>query len=73
VHGRTGLYPADALAKQGIIVVSMNDRMARLGFVAHPALTAEAPDDLRGSFRLSGISARCSADDMTGAIDTVSP
>ena len=50
VHGRTALYPADALAKQGIIVVSMNYRMGRLGFFAHPALVAEAPDDVRGNY-----------------------
>jgi len=50
VHGSTSLYPADALAKQGVIVVSMNYRMGRLGFFAHPALAAEAPDDVRGNY-----------------------
>jgi len=50
VHGRTSLYPADALARQGVVVVSMNYRMGRFGFFAHPALVAEAPDDLRGNY-----------------------
>ena len=50
VHGRTSLYPADALARQGVVVVSMNYRMGRLGFFAHPALAAEAPDDVRGNY-----------------------
>ena len=50
VHGRTSLYPADALARQGVVVVSMNYRMGRFGFFAHPALAAEAPDDLRGNY-----------------------
>ena len=50
VHGRTSLYPADALAKQGVVVVSMNYRMGRFGFFAHPALAAEAPNDLRGNY-----------------------
>ena len=35
-HGNTPQYPADALAAQGVIVVSMNYRMGRLGFFAHP-------------------------------------
>jgi para-nitrobenzyl esterase len=50
VHGQTSLYPADALARQGVVVVSMNYRMGRLGFFAHPALAAEAPDDVRGNY-----------------------
>ena len=50
VHGQTSLYPADNLAKQGVIVVSMNYRMGRLGFFAHPALLAETPNDLHGNY-----------------------
>lgn len=50
VHGRTSPYPGDALAKQGVIVVSMNYRLGRLGFFAHPALADEAPDDVRGNY-----------------------
>jgi para-nitrobenzyl esterase len=50
VHGSTRLYPADGLAAQGIVVVSVNYRMGRLGFFAHPALASEAPDDVRGNY-----------------------
>jgi len=49
-HGQTSLYPADALASQGVIVVSMNYRMGRLGFFAHPALAKEAPNDVIGNY-----------------------
>ena len=57
VHGQTSLYPADALAEQGVVVVSMNYRMDRLGFFAHPALFAGTgmvmgPDPLKA--RLDG-------------------
>ena len=50
VHGQTSLYPADALAQQGVVVVSMNYRMGRLGFFAHPALIAETPKELHGNY-----------------------
>ena len=49
VHGGTSLYLAEALARRGVIVVSMNYRMGRLGFFAHPALAAEVPNDVRGN------------------------
>ncbi len=52
VRGGTSLYPADALARQGVIVVSMNYRLGRLGYFAHPALAAEAPMDMRGNYGL---------------------
>lgn len=50
VHGQTSLYPADNLARQGVIIVSMNYRMGRLGFFAHPALLAERPSELHGNY-----------------------
>jgi para-nitrobenzyl esterase len=50
VHGGTSIYPGGALARQGVVVVSMNYRMGRLGFFAHPALAAEAPGDVRGNY-----------------------
>jgi para-nitrobenzyl esterase len=50
VHGRTSMYPADALAKQGVVVVSMNYRMGRFGFFAHPALAEESPGEVRGNY-----------------------
>jgi para-nitrobenzyl esterase len=50
MHGRTSLYPLDAIARQGVVAVSMNYRMGRFGFFAHPALEKEAPDDVRGNY-----------------------
>src|ERR1700685_864848 len=51
VRGQTSLYPqGNALAKLGVIFVSMNYRMGRLGFFAHPALLAETPDEVHGNY-----------------------
>jgi para-nitrobenzyl esterase len=50
VHGSAAMYPADAVAAQGVVVVSMNFRLGRLGHFAHPALAAEAPGDVRGNY-----------------------
>jgi para-nitrobenzyl esterase len=50
VHGGTSLYPFDAMAAKGVMVVSMNFRLGRFGYFAHPALGAEAPDDVRGNY-----------------------
>lgn len=49
-HGGTAIYPAAALAARGVVVVSMNYRVGRLGFFAHPALAEEAPDGPRGNY-----------------------
>ena len=43
VHGSTPMYPLDAIAAKGVVAVSMNYRLGRLGFFAHPALAAESP------------------------------
>jgi para-nitrobenzyl esterase len=50
VHGSASLYPFDAMAAKGVMVVSMNFRLGRFGYFAHPALGAEAPDDVRGNY-----------------------
>jgi para-nitrobenzyl esterase len=50
VHGRSSYLPLEALARQGVVIVSVNYRLGRLGFFAHPALADEAPDDVRGNY-----------------------
>lgn len=49
-HGNKPQYPGTALAAEGVVFVSMNYRMGRLGFFAHPALSADAPDDPIGNY-----------------------
>jgi len=47
VVGESDDYNPHRLAEQGVVVVTMNYRLGALGFLAHPALSAEAadPDD----------------------------
>ena len=42
--GSLNLYNASALARRGAVVVTINYRLGPLGFFAHPALEAEAPN-----------------------------
>lgn len=45
-------YDGTALAKQGVVLVSINYRLGLLGYFAHPALSAEARDDAGGNYGL---------------------
>jgi para-nitrobenzyl esterase len=40
----------DAFAKQGVILVTINYRLGRLGHFAFPALSKEHPDEYKGSY-----------------------
>jgi len=40
--GTAALYDGSALSRQGVVVVTLNYRLGRFGFFAHPALTREA-------------------------------
>jgi para-nitrobenzyl esterase len=42
--GGVPLYDGSALAKRGVVVVTINYRLGRLGYFAHPALTGENAD-----------------------------
>ena len=42
--GSLPIYDASALARRGAVVVTLNYRLGPLGFFAHPALEAEAPN-----------------------------
>jgi para-nitrobenzyl esterase len=50
VRGGANLYPGNGLAPQGVIHVSINYRLGRLGYFAHPALLSEAPDELKANY-----------------------
>jgi para-nitrobenzyl esterase len=51
-YGAAGvpLYDGKHLAERGVVIVTMNYRLGRLGFFAHPALTAEDPNGELGNY-----------------------
>ncbi|MFI5161311.1 MAG: carboxylesterase/lipase family protein [Sphingobacteriales bacterium] len=46
------IYDGEALAKKGIIFVSVNYRVGVFGFFAHPELTKESPNHASGNYGL---------------------
>ncbi len=48
--GTAELYDGSKLAEQGVVVVTINYRVGRFGFFAHPALTAETPQSRFGTY-----------------------
>jgi len=50
--GSEAMYDGARLARQGIIVVSINYRLGVLGYMAHPALSAESRRNISGNYGL---------------------
>ncbi len=51
-YGSEAIYDGSRLAGQGVVVVSINYRLGVLGYLAHPALSAESPDNVSGNYGL---------------------
>ncbi|MCH2614095.1 MAG: carboxylesterase family protein [Opitutales bacterium] len=48
--GHKEFYDGTAFAKNGVVLVSINYRLGALGFLAHPALSAESPRGVSGNY-----------------------
>ncbi len=51
-YGAGSDYDGSALAAKGLVVVTVNYRLGALGFLAHPALSAESADHASGDYGL---------------------
>ncbi|HWQ65825.1 MAG TPA: carboxylesterase family protein [Methanospirillum sp.] len=52
IAGSMSLYNGTALAEKGVIVVTPNYRVGALGFLAHPGLDNESPNNSSGNYGL---------------------
>ena len=46
------IYDGEAMAKKGVIFVSINYRVGIFGFLAHPELSKESPENVSGNYAL---------------------
>jgi para-nitrobenzyl esterase len=49
-HGGEATYDGTALAKRGVVVVTINYRLGPLGYLAHPLLSAESEHHASGNY-----------------------
>ena len=50
--GSQSTYEGTNLARQSVVIVTVNYRLGALGFLAHPALSAESSDHVSGNYGL---------------------
>lgn len=50
--GAEPMYDGTKIAERGIVVVTINYRLGPLGFLVHPALSAESPRNVSGNYGL---------------------
>lgn len=51
-HGGSPFFDGARLAREGVIVVTLNYRLGIFGFLAHPGLSAESPHHVSGNYGL---------------------
>ena len=50
--GSQPLYNGSALARKGVVVVTLNYRLGAFGFLTHPLLAEESPNNTSGNYGL---------------------
>jgi para-nitrobenzyl esterase len=50
--GSSPMFNGDAWAREGVVFVTLNYRLAKLGFLAHPQLSAESDEGISGNYGL---------------------